>query len=454
MISDPSLPPRAAQVRGPLVTRALRLGPAAVGLSLAIGAVQAPVWGWANHVGVPRVAVRAAGFLDVALVAVVVVVASVGWVRSRRRPDVIDAVALGLLAVVGTVLVVGVVGRLAGWDLAMGKRDVFAQVQSAQAIGTPAALLVAARTLDWTVRQRAMLLRLVAGIGVLLAVAALVEVAATPAWEWLDRTFWDIRAYQRDVLGLTLVGDPVTRDLIGGRVVVRAGSLLFRYLEYGFVLIPALLVALERSLRPRATWWRVVAGLLGVGIVLSLGRAAVAATIVAVGVVLPLAVARGSRRRLVAAVAAVAVVLAALAVPTGLVDRVRDTLRGDDASAIEHVDAVETATRLVASRPLGYGAGAGLDGAVRGVPNAFTAENAYLDVGLQVGVIGMGLLAALLVLVVVGLVRARPREAIHLVAIGSVVALAVGGLVLHTWTMAVFARIVLALAAAGLPRGS
>ena len=104
--------------------------------------------------------------------------------------------------------------------------------------------------------------------------------------------------------------------------------------------------------------------------------------------------------------------------------------------------------------PWGGGLGTGFAASARAGAEARIAENAYLDVALQ-----GGLLALALLLVVVGLLwrtlwRHRPWDDLAVAAAAGLLGLTVGGLLLHTWQMLETSWLVLALAGLSVPRRS
>src|SRR5690606_22348286 len=102
---------------------------------------------------------------------------------------------------------------------------------------------------------------------------------------------------------------------------------------------------------------------------------------------------RGLRRpRLIVAAFIGLIVLGIGANATGFTDRTISAIRGDDPSAIGHGERSSEAVRVVAREPLGQGLGAPGVATPRG--DQVPAENAYLTVATEVGIVG-GLLFVL-----------------------------------------------------------
>jgi len=85
-------------------------------------------------------------------------------------------------------------------------------------------------------------------------------------------------------------------------------------------------------------------------------------------------------------------------------------LGSDVSSDASHSAAGGIAATIVIEHPFGQGLGMGLTGVDKGVPGAFVAENQFLDVGLQVGVVGIVLFVAIYLGIIRRLGRAVRRS--------------------------------------------
>ena len=404
-----------------------------------------PSTGLLWRLGAPSVVVRAVGLLpDLGLAALVVAGLGVAWQR-RQRPDGLDLAVGALAGVVVVAFLLGVVG---------GGASVTLRLLGARAMVWGLVLMVALRCVDAPASDRERVVRVVLALAGVVAAVAVLEALWADGWEWFGTVVLGMHDVQREVYGVVVPKTLVVRTPVAGRSLVRAGSLLFEYLQLGFWLLPALGMGLVRAAR-RPTWRRVMlVALLAAGIAASLGRAAIASAAL-VGLVLAVTRPAGpQRRRLLVGGGAATLALLAVAVPTGLLVRLLETFRGGEASTDIHLDASGEAVRAVMARPWGHGLGTGFAASARAGADARIAENAYLDVALQVGVVGLVVFVVVVALLWWHLWRQRPWDDLAVGAVSGVIGLTVGGLLLHTWQMLETSWLVLALAGLSLPRRS
>jgi hypothetical protein len=220
---------------------------------------------------------------------------------------------------------------------------------------------------------------------------------------------------------------------IGDNTIVRVGSVYFGA-GVGTFLLGALAFAAHRVVRRDARMFTYVSGaLILVIILLSQTRSAAIGALV----VLLLIARRPGAAFAVgrAQFALVALLVLALAAPfsaaTGLSNRVSS---GDTLAA--HVDATSTGVEQIVSNPIGGGLGTASLGTRFGA-DAVTAENAYLQVGDELGIVAM----ILFLVVLLASFRALGRVARTSGSIGDVayavrcggIALFVAGMFLHVW---------------------
>jgi hypothetical protein len=143
------------------------------------------------------------------------------------------------------------------------------------------------------------------------------------------------------------------------------------------------------------------------------------------------------RARLAFILAAALIIAAPLAGAANLTTRSQGALSGTDPSTAAHSTSLGDAITSLGKHPLGQGLGTGpAVGAARFQVQQVVAENAYLQVGNEMGVITMVVFVILLIAVLRRL-RARndlvPHDVLRGAAWQAGVALAIGGLFLHVW---------------------
>jgi hypothetical protein len=239
-------------------------------------------------------------------------------------------------------------------------------------------------------------------------------------------------------------GNPFIQDIrrygsIGGAEYTRVGSVLFDFLNLGFYLLLPFAFAVERTVRDGL---RSMAGavllLTGSAIIFTQTRAAViGALIIGLIAVRPAAGKSVDRRLQYGFVLSIIFVLALpVAAYTGLTERSTSALSGDEESATSHWDSLNNGIQGVVENPIGRGLGTSAGVGQRFTDSAFITENYYLQMGIEIGVIGMIMFILLTITVIRYLNRAArrvpdlPLGAMRLAMIG----LAIGAVLLHTWT--------------------
>ncbi len=240
-------------------------------------------------------------------------------------------------------------------------------------------------------------------------------------------------------------GSPFISDIrrygsIGGAEYIRVGSVLFDFLNLGFYLLIPFAFAVERTVRDGL---RSMAGavllLTGSALIFTQTRAAIiGALVIGLIAVRPAAGKRVDRRLQYGFVLSIVFVLALpVAAYTGLTERSTSALAGDEESATDHWEALNNGVRGVAQHPLGLGLGTSAGVGQRfSTTGAFITENYYLQMGIEIGLVGMILFVLLTVTVIRYLNRAAkrvpdlPLGAMRLAMIG----IATGAFLLHAWT--------------------
>jgi O-antigen ligase len=178
--------------------------------------------------------------------------------------------------------------------------------------------------------------------------------------------------------------------------------------------------------------------IIGTAIILTQTRAALVATVIVAFFALRPAAGRGSARRWQFGMILAVLIIFALPVAgvSGLSQRAAQTTSGEEKTATDHVDSLRNGVDSVVAHPFGQGLGTSAGVGQRfQVQDATVTENYYLQVGVEVGILGLGIFVALTLAMLRRLNRAAkavPDLGISAVR-GAAVGLAVGAFFLHTW---------------------
>jgi hypothetical protein len=397
-------------------------------LALAIGLpFQVVILAMLYRYGVPREGVRLLTFWKETLIFGLALAALIRWRRNALRVDLLDGLAAGLL---GFVILYYLFPGLTSFGSRVGSQsDRFLALRTAAGY---LVLFLAVRRLPDPERLR----RRVAGVAIISAVVlgagAILEWSARGVWRTLTLDWLGIYAYRKDVLGLRETSTQLV-DLAGGGD--RYGSFLYSFLALSFFLLIgwALLVARQRE-EPSARV-HVAMVFVGAAIVLAGTRSVmvVAAALLLVPFVRPRRAAHPASAARVAAIVVLVLLGLQFAVRTGQVDRF--TAEGAESSTA-HEERPLDALGFVLSHPLGGGLGASPLSTRTGAADdagTVTAENAYLQVGAEFGVVPMVLFVALVGFAIRSLRwRARDDSSVAGWAL-TLIGLAIVGLVLHVF---------------------
>ena len=283
------------------------------------------------------------------------------------------------------------------------------------------------------------------------AIAVATVVGAVCIFETLDASGWNhfvvsTIKYTRYEVGILHAKIPNYDDIriygtIGGGQIVRAGSVFVSALTCGFYLVLGFALALERTVRERTSPAILVAlPVIGAGLLLTQTRSAIlAGVIVAILAFVPAAGRRRSwRTQLGLLMAILAIVAIPAVISTGLTKRLSGALNHTDSSSLAHVSAFWDGLHAMQRQPLGYGLGTSAGTGQRfqtAGSSVVVPENDYLQVGIELGVIGTLVFVALTVAVVVHLRRAaRSYPSGPLVAtMAAAAGLMVAAWFLQTW---------------------
>lgn len=391
---------------------------------------------------------------------VVLAILVAGWRRSRGHPhvpDALDRVATAFVALGSVYLLVpAVFVPEPGSSLSLDARFVAWRL-----VVLPVILFLATRRLRLDEDEIRRVLRAVVRLAVVLGLIGVVEFFASDWWNRLVIDTIGVNRYRVDVLGSDLLSmglrahDIRTYGEVAGREIVRVGGPVVSYLTFAFLLLLVLSLLLERLVRGQVRTVVVLAiSCCGAALLFTQTRSAiVGGCIVVVAVLRPAPGRAGARRVQYIIIAGAAMLIAVPAVfGAGLADRFTS---GDAASDSIHEDRIDHAVDVVQANPLGLGLAMGATTSGREVPEAIISENQLLDVGIQLGWLGIGLFVILYGLIARAL-HVAARDATPEAQVGALaVANAMIGLLVPMWylqPLSVFevSWIVFALAGASL----
>jgi len=415
---------------------------------------QVTLLAFAYRVGAPAPFVRAASGVKEAILAGLLLLAIDTASRRRPRLDALDLLAIAFAVIATAYLILPSVApsllptaprdfgvRLLGWRLY---------------IGIPIALF-AARHIFLSNEVRRRLGRLVVRVAVVIAAIAVFEFLFSDAWNTIAVDALGVPAYKREVLGVFSVHPSDVRfyGLALDRSVVRVGSILFSPLTLGFYLLLGLGVTLRRVAGADRARSIGSAALVGAALVFTLTRSAALGAVAMTMVTFRNLPARTApKARFGVLLACALVLLVPVSAQSGLADRTR-SLAADDPSRQAHEQGLIDGVRTLVAAPLGLGLGTGAVVGARFGSQQVGSENSYLQVGNELGILGMLVFIALLVAVVRRLRRARAPDGDATLTLGvrtAFVGLALAGFFLHVWNDAALAWTLWALAGLALSK--
>ncbi|MGQ0615614.1 MAG: hypothetical protein ACT4PW_01260 [Acidimicrobiia bacterium] len=393
---------------------------------------------WLYGRGVPAGAVRALGYWKEGVCAGLALAALRHSLRRRAGLDRIDVVALAYVAVVAAYwwwprLFVHPTG-----PFSVGPpTDTATLLVAARTAAGFVALFVVVRRLDLSPVFARTLARTVVAVGAVVAAVAVVEFMFSDRWNAFVVDTLRVPAYRAEVLEATNrnVADIRIYSQVGGRDVLRVGSVFLDQMACAFYLVAALALALARDVRTRTTY--ALAGLLGAAVVLTQTRAAILAVLVVL-VCLRRPGSTRARDRVPAVLLAVGLAaIVALALSSGLAQRTTSAVGGEEESTQLHLERTTKAAGELFLAPLGRGLGtAGATGNRFEVETTLTSEDYYLQVGNETGALSMVAFVSLVVLVA----RRLKKSAVGATSItargsfAALVGLSAGAVLLPLWT--------------------
>jgi hypothetical protein len=323
------------------------------------------------------------------------------------------------------------------------KRDFYLRLLAYRADAMFVVLFIGARHAPIVRRYRDRLVRAAVITGFIAGGIGIFEFLASDTWNRFIVQTLHYNRFTTDIFGAALINpiDIRVYGNVGSVQFVRIGSIFLNPLPMGFYLALVLGLGLELVARNTAKPW-VYAGLLAVGatLIFTITRSAILAG--AVAAVLTLVPGPGRpvthRARLSFALIAVLILAIPVAAAASLTTRTQGAVSGTDTSTQAHSSRLSGAITALGQHPLGQGLATGPSVDVSRFSNVqeVAAENAYVQVGNEMGIVTMVVFIALLISLLRRL-RAPGGRAPHDTLRGGVwqagIALAIGGLFLHVW---------------------
>jgi O-antigen ligase len=423
-----------------IVVFAARWPGTALCLLAAILPFQLLLLGLLLHFGVPAGLLRQLGGWK-ELVGIGVLLAAFGPDARHRRVDALDVAALAYVGLAALYLLLPQVFVRGGGSVTALANALNVRLLAFRADTAFVILFLAGRRLRLPPGTSARFERVLLIVGTVIGVVAVFEVAYPATWNSLLVKTFDVAQLQAQVFGVYVSNptDLLTHGLALQNKIVRAGSVLLSPLSLGFFLLLPLGVALRKIISSSSAGGLAyaTATLSALAIVLTFTRSCLLGALVVVVVTFRQVGPRTAGRARFVLFGLVAVVaLAPTFFVSGGAARTRSAANGQDESALAHFDRLRDAPGQIARSPLGRGLGT-----VPGTGDRFhvagtiTSENSYLQVGVEMGVLGVVAFVFMLGL----MYRALRREgrlrhddlALGLLAV--LAGLLVGGMFLHVW---------------------
>jgi O-Antigen ligase len=281
--------------------------------------------------------------------------------------------------------------------------------------------------------------RALLAVGAITAGLGIFEAINSSAWNTFMVHTIGYPSYERIVLNNPV--DPTTviiHGSVGGADITRIGSVFVSSLDFGFWLVLPFAIGFERIMRHETTPLTMAATIvIGAALLLTQTRSAIVAGIIVAILALQPAAGRGRHWRTQAALVLAGLALIAIpgAFATGVSKRVAATNTAADNSSAGHLSGLGAGFTSLGDHPLGQGLGTAAGTGQRFNSNRVIPENYYLDVGVELGILGTLLFVAITVALIWKLRRAARRSAEPLVtsAWAAAAGLAVSAFFLQTW---------------------
>jgi hypothetical protein len=284
--------------------------------------------------------------------------------------------------------------------------------------------------------------RAVLVVGAIVAAVGVYEAIFSSAWNHFVVQTIRYPSYQAGVLHAPAANPNDIRvyGIVGGARVVRIGSVFLNQLSCGWYLILPFALGLERAVRRTASPLVLLATIvIGAALLLTQTRSAILGALIVSFLAFQPAAGRPRHWRIQVAIllSGLAILAVPAALGTGLVNRVGSAGNQTDQSTAGHLSGFSSGLDTIRRHPLGLGLGTGAGTGQRfAVQNVVIAENNYLEVGDELGILPMLLFAALTVVLILRLRRlSRERFDPLITAVwAGGVGLAVAAWFLQTWS--------------------
>ncbi len=366
--------------------------------------------------GVPANLLAPARYWKEAIASVLVMSA----LKRKEKPDVVDRMAFVYLGLIALYLA-----------LPFGPA-INLRLLGARQIGSFLIVFFAARYVKLDEDGFKQIERAILVMGLGMAALAYWNYFNPDGWtNWIESTH--ILDYRQAVLGTVRAGGgfAVTYGTFGGDQVVRAGSLLLNPLTLPYYLAVPVTISLSKAIRGGANWLTLVVGITCSGaILLTFTRSAILLMPV-IGVVAFLAV--RNRVRLLVAVILGVLVLAPVVAGTDFGGRVTTAFDPEDPSRQLHESRAGASVDRIWEFPMGTGLSSSAGSDFRfDAGGRIITEDWYLQVGLDLGILGMVLVVFIIVVALWKLwLNARAGSVVGLAALSALLWAALGALVLQ-----------------------
>ncbi|MEY2565794.1 MAG: hypothetical protein QOE35_323 [Actinomycetota bacterium] len=409
---------------------------------LALLPFQVVILSYLLKLGVPEAVIRPLGSWRDLIILGLALAAYRDFVNAGRRLDTLDKLALGYIVLVTAYLLMPDVFVRGATDTFLGAPKDWETRLLAYRIDIGFVLLfLAARhaTALEHVRDRAM--RVVIVTGAVVAAVAIYEFSFSSSWNTFAIQTLQVPLYSFRVLHTVPAdwGDIRHYVFIGGSKVVRPGTTFFDPLHAAFYLLAPLACGVELITRNKARWALLTTSLIAVALLMTNVRSAVIGAVVIVAVAVRQRSGRTSANRVrVATLLALGMLLLVpVAASSGFSSRSSQATDTSDDSTSAHLAGFWNGVHALGDDPLGRGLGTqpGVGDRFR-VQTKVTSEDAYLQVGNELGIPTM-----IVFIILIGVLLRSLRRAADIawdVPLASAArtaawGLVVGGLFLHVW---------------------
>ncbi len=288
-------------------------------------------------------------------------------------------------------------------------------------------LLLALRRLIVPHGTQRLVLRGVAVLAVLEGVLSLFQRVQAGSWSHFVTSTLQVRRYLQLALDSNVLGTPdaAVHNAFAGIETIRVGGLALQPLSTGGVCIvlSGLLAPVLVAERPHPAQLAALLGSLE-AVVLTLTRSALLGCAVAVAFVLFLARDHhvGARTRGVLLVVIGVLAGWPLLAASKVLIRITSSIAGTDSSTQDHVRSTSGAIGQIGRELLGAGLGTGPGVGFRFSTQGTVAENAYIQIALEVGVVGAVCFTAMLVALVRSCLAAYRDDPAHTYPLGAAAA--------------------------------